>query len=244
MQQEICTFWLNLLICRTSRVKLIWCGFWQSADSRVRAPCVERKASLLPDQDRVLHLHSLLRPPATNPIQNACRLLLLNPQHLKDSMSTTNVDFFQYIILNPLPVGLLCQQCRPWGRGAFQYVSGGCREPACSSQHGLPSLEQSAASPGHTGGHGAHLPETHHSQYIEYMGCFLRGWALARCSKLFYCCVGGVVWRPDWPGSDRWVGGAAGQLLPVPLERRWRPRTTRWSAVVQPERRERPALRL
>lgn len=61
---------------------------------------------------------------------------------------------------------LCLYQRHPWGRSALQYISGDChlRDSASSSEPGLQSSEQIPASTGHSGGHGAHLPETHHCQ--------------------------------------------------------------------------------
>lgn len=74
--------------------------------------------------------------------------------------------------LSPLS---LCQCCT-WGCGAFWNFPGDCsrccRDPS-SSEPGLPSVEQN---PGHTWRHGAHLPETHHRQYIDCKLWFPSRW--------------------------------------------------------------------
>lgn len=165
-------------MCSTSSKCLI-CPFclvcdWQSAVSRVRPLSltelrVDRKALQLRDQHRVLHLHSLPRQPVTSSLQTACRLLLLISKYLKYSCRKLVLIFTE----NILSVHLLCflplwlYQCRPWGRSALQYFSGDCshcRHSASSSEPGLPSLEQSPTSTVNAGGHGAHLPATHHCQ--------------------------------------------------------------------------------
>ena len=163
-------------------------------------------------------------------------------------MKKTNVVF--YVIPIPpasvskliLLLSLLYQR-HPWGCCSFRRFPGNCsccRDSASSTEPGLPSLEHT----GHTGGHGAHLPETHHGQFIHHTGGFLISWELVSFSKLCCACIGGAVRRRNGFRSDRRVGGAAGQLLPMPLERWRQARATCTHPVVQSERRERPALRL
>ena len=134
----------------------------QSAASRVR------QAWLLPDQHRVCNLHRLLRQPTSSLLQTACRPLTLVPKHLhRKLMLISAVNPKCLLVLFPLSSLNGLHKCCPWRCGAPQHVPGGCRVPASPSEPGLPPLEQTAASSCHSGGHGAHLPETHHRQYIH-----------------------------------------------------------------------------
>lgn len=161
-------------MCNISYKSLI-CPFcpvchWQSAVSRVSSLRLtelglDGKASQFWDQHRVLHLRSLPRQPATIPLQTACRLLLLVPEYLKYSCRKLMLIFTQNIHLCFFT--LCVSQSHPRGRSALQYISGDCslcRDSASCSEPGLPSSEQNPASTGDSGGHGAHLPETHHCQ--------------------------------------------------------------------------------
>lgn len=130
-------------------------------------------------------------------------------------------------------------QCCSWSHCSLQYVPGDWNHHPVSrtSEHGLPWVEL----PRHHGGAVTDLSDTHHGQYTHRPAAAGHS---ARLSERLTYVAGDAAWRSVGPGGHRQMGGGAGQLLPLPVERQRWSRGTNRRPVVQPERGERPALRL